>query len=1063
MAEAWLEEEEEELRELRDSAGNRRNRRASANPATDRSERNKPEFRFSGQGALSSIRAAIKRTSRTTAQSEPQRERRRPEITIVAAEPLGPAWFPSGSHGASGSLAYPPPASQWRNEPGPAELPPSYEQVIKEINRVQVTTSTSEAVPKLTTTSGTQTDFPEDADGCIPDSSVNQLVPCEAQSVPKPLTPPKPPRPSVLLQTSLPQGNVPPLTTVQEKSQEDCSVGRCPVPKPRSKSNLRPLVTDDHQEDFLEEVYPPSARRELSPNHLQPHFDDNFLDDQVLIDSMSTGSNQSSVVSRIKAFESQSGVEHSGLGRKPEIAPRSFVSKPSLPVAKPVPAPKPASNRVSGEWESLTERKPKVACREPLPTPNDLGIGALSKPELPKKPQPNVSRSESLELESRLAFENSNGDGERKFPVPAPRPLLPKKTISTENPASWAAALKPIPAGPRLSVASQAKAFASLGEDTTANRSTSAVQSRAANEWDLISFDDDFNPVSSVAGESVNSEKIPDSFVAFSKPEPLKEQPVAPALLRKPTVIRIQSKPSKSLSEDLQYPPPLPSEKPIGVFYNDADKSSNSGRMGMENREPDKPSWTEGAWALPALPTRPPGGNVVPARPAAQKGPPGRPPPPKAPSSKARGQQDSFHRSSSDAELNMKNTKTSMKRSKSQLLRKQEPELPPRPKPGHLLYSKYMLPVPHGIAQRDFLSINPEELSCKRGDVLVLLEQVDSNHYQCQKGEESGEVHTSKMKIITPLENKRKDWNSASKNGDIDTPQALVLHDFSGENSDDLSLTAGEFVQLLEKLDDEWYRGQIKGRTGIFPASFVKVLVDVPGPDNCKRKSLTSTSITGPRCMARFEFSGEQDGELSFAEGEIIRLKEYVNEEWAKGELKGQVGIFPLNFVEVVEDLPSALQSGPAGSGFNAQQHSKRDSWGSDSQTNSSSGDWYEALYDLTAETNEDLPFRKGDRILITEQLDSEWYRGRLNNREGMVPKAFVQAISDVSMPSKQPQGQKKSRAKALYDFNGENEDELTFKAGSMITVLKYIDDDWMSGELQGRSGMFPRNFVQVL
>lgn len=39
-------------------------------------------------------------------------------------------------------------------------------------------------------------------------------------------------------------------------------------------------------------------------------------------------------------------------------------------------------------------------------------------------------------------------------------------------------------------------------------------------------------------------------------------------------------------------------------------------------------------------------------------------------------------------------------------------------------------------------------------------------------------------------------------------------------------------------------------------------------------------------------------------EGEIIILKEYVNEEWAKGELKGASGIFPLNFVEIIEDLP---------------------------------------------------------------------------------------------------------------------------------------------------------------
>ncbi len=60
----------------------------------------------------------------------------------------------------------------------------------------------------------------------------------------------------------------------------------------------------------------------------------------------------------------------------------------------------------------------------------------------------------------------------------------------------------------------------------------------------------------------------------------------------------------------------------------------------------------------------------------------------------------------------------------------------------------------------------------------------------------------------------------------------------------------------------------------------------------------------GPRCVARFDFEGEKSDELSFSEGDVIRLKEYVGEEWARGEVNGHVGIFPLNFVEVLEDLP---------------------------------------------------------------------------------------------------------------------------------------------------------------
>lgn len=62
----------------------------------------------------------------------------------------------------------------------------------------------------------------------------------------------------------------------------------------------------------------------------------------------------------------------------------------------------------------------------------------------------------------------------------------------------------------------------------------------------------------------------------------------------------------------------------------------------------------------------------------------------------------------------------------------------------------------------------------------------------------------------------------------------------------------------------------------------------------------------GPRCVARFEYIGDQKDELSFSEGEVIILKEYVNEEWARGEIRDRTGIFPLNFVELVEDHPTS-------------------------------------------------------------------------------------------------------------------------------------------------------------
>jgi signal transducing adaptor molecule len=63
-----------------------------------------------------------------------------------------------------------------------------------------------------------------------------------------------------------------------------------------------------------------------------------------------------------------------------------------------------------------------------------------------------------------------------------------------------------------------------------------------------------------------------------------------------------------------------------------------------------------------------------------------------------------------------------------------------------------------------------------------------------------------------------------------------------------------------------------------------------------------TTAATVSRVRALYDFNPSEAGELQFRKGDVIAVLESVYKDWWKGSLRGQTGIFPLNYVEKLQD-----------------------------------------------------------------------------------------------------------------------------------------------------------------
>uniref|UniRef100_A0A8C3V8H0 Sorbin and SH3 domain containing 1 n=1 Tax=Catharus ustulatus TaxID=91951 RepID=A0A8C3V8H0_CATUS len=143
--------------------------------------------------------------------------------------------------------------------------------------------------------------------------------------------------------------------------------------------------------------------------------------------------------------------------------------------------------------------------------------------------------------------------------------------------------------------------------------------------------------------------------------------------------------------------------------------------------------------------------------------------------------------------------------------------------------------------------------------------------------------------------------DTAKRKSGSEMRPARAKFDFKAQTLKELPLQKGDIVYIYKQIDQNWLEGEHHGRVGIFPRSYIELLP--PAEKAQPKKPLPLQVLEYGDAIAKFNFNGDTQVEMSFRKGERITLIRRVDENWYEGRISGtsRQGIFPVTYVEVLK------------------------------------------------------------------------------------------------------------------------------------------------------------------
>lgn len=207
---------------------------------------------------------------------------------------------------------------------------------------------------------------------------------------------------------------------------------------------------------------------------------------------------------------------------------------------------------------------------------------------------------------------------------------------------------------------------------------------------------------------------------------------------------------------------------------------------------------------------------------------------------------------------------------------------------------------------KSYAAEHEDEIDIEKGEIILLdtSTMAEEGWLFAQKKSKIGLIPVSHVKIYhagdglpSLSSDSQIEVNEESNKDARILIKATCLHNFQGENEDELAVLKGDVIMVdVEHVSkgEQWIYGEKEGKVGYIPSSYIKVgVIDVSTLDKRDRIWVYAEAV--------YNYEAQKEDELSLRDSDILMVDDNQDHpDWRYAQMNGREGWIPSGYVKII-------------------------------------------------------------------------------------------------------------------------------------------------------------------